>query len=705
MQRKLNSRLSNKLFFAVMGTALLLGLLLSIVQVMLDARNARMKLELDAQQILAMMREPATQAAYHHDRALAEQVVEGLFQHPAVFYSAISVPAEPPLASAFRNKQEFPYRSLVTSIFGQELSYTLELKGYPLQSMSADGNAQPAVFGNLEVSIDPSDAAVAFIERSRTVFVSGLIQAGLFGGVLYLIFQGLIARPMTTLLGSLEEIDPMRPAQNKLDAPHGHDDDELGAWVQKINDLFKAIEKYNSKRRVAEAHVERLSNYDMLTELPNRNLLLRRIEQSIQEANSQNDMFAVLYCALDDFKSVNLLHSYHAGDKLLLMMADRFRAELDPAHTVARVGGDVFAIILPGLKNHYQAADVAQRILDSVRRPFRLDSQTIKVSATIGITNYPHDAATAEQLLKNAENVMQLAKTQGGNRYQFYVANVDQKIRQTKVLEKQLASAVDDNQLELAFQPQVNLLTGEVRGVEALVRWRHPERGIVSPTEFIPLAERTGAIVAIGEWVLKTSCEALQKWHAQGYNHLTISVNISANQLHLSDIVNTIRSLLETTGVPPQYLVLELTETAIMNNVDLAIRLLRQIKQLGVQLAIDDFGTGYSSLAYLKKMPMDEIKIDRSFVQDMLEDPDNGTIVDAIIQLGHSLNLSVIAEGTETLDQIRYLQECECDVAQGYYYSQPMAEEAFLALLNNHRSQIKNATQRAAQTAQTLLNK
>lgn len=705
MQRKLNSRLSNKLFLAVMGTALLLGLLLSIVQVMLDARNARMKLEQDAQQILAMMQESATQAAYHRDRVLADQVVKGLFQNSAVFYAAISVPDEPPLASAFRDKQAIPFGSIVTSIFGQEISYTLELQGYPATPNTASGDVRPMLFGNLEVSIDPSDATVAFIERSRTVFASGLIQAGLFGSVLYLIFQGLIARPMTALLGSLEEIDPMRPTQNKLDPPPGHNDDELGAWVQKINDLFKAIEKYNSKRRVAEAHVERLSNYDMLTELPNRNMLLRRIEQSIQDANNQNDMFAVLYCALDDFKSVNLLHSYHAGDKLLLTLADRFRAELDPIHTVARVGGDVFAIILSGLKSHYQTADVAQRLLDSVRRPFRLDSHNIKVSATIGITIYPHDAATAEQLLKNAENVMQLAKTEGGNRYQFYVANVDQKIRQTKVLEKELASAVDDKQLELAYQPQVNLVTGDVRGVEALVRWRHPERGVVSPAEFIPLAERTGTIVAIGEWVLRESCEALRRWHDQGLDHLTISVNVSANQLHQSDIVNTVRQLLEATQVPAHALMVELTETAVMDNVDLAIRLLRQIKQLGVQLAIDDFGTGYSSLAYLKKMPMDEIKIDRSFVQDMLEDPDNGTIVDAIIQLGHSLNLSVIAEGTETLDQIRYLQECKCDAAQGYYFSQPVSEEAFLDLMRNQRAQIRNATQRAAQTAQPMANK
>ncbi|NPU93118.1 MAG: EAL domain-containing protein [Gammaproteobacteria bacterium] len=700
MQRKLNSRLSNKLFFAVMGTAMLLGLLLSVVQIMLDARTARKALEQSTQEILAMMREPATQAAFNLDRIMAQQVVEGLFQNQAVFYAAISIPGEPPLASAFRDKQRIRYRSLMNSIFGQDLSYSLELKGY-----SPTDNTSIVLYGNLEVSIDPSNAALDFLERSQNLFISGLLQAIFFGSVLYLIFQGLIARPMTTLLGSLEDIDPMRPSQSKLDAPLGHEDDELGAWVHKINDLFKAIEKYNSKRRVAEAHVERLSNYDMLTELPNRNMLLRRIESSIQDANNQNDMFAVLYCALDDFKSVNLLHSYHAGDKLLLMMADRFRSELDPAQTVARVGGDVFAIVLPGLISHYQAADVAQRILDNVRRPFRLDNNTIKVSATIGITMYPHDAATAEQLLKNAENVMQLAKSEGGNRYQFYVANVDQKIRAAKVLEKQLATAVDDGQLELVFQPQVNLLTGEVRGAEALVRWHHPERGLVPPNEFIPLAERTGAIVAIGEWVLQTSCQYLRKWHGLGITHLTISVNVSPVQLHQSDIVNSVRAALEASAVPPHYLVLELTETAVMDNVDSAIRLLKQIKALGVQLAIDDFGTGYSSLSYLKKMPMDEIKIDRTFVQDMLEDPDNGTIVDAIIQLGHSLNLSVIAEGTETLDQIRYLQECECDMAQGYYYSQPLSEAAFIALLQEQRGQIRNATQRAAQSAQTLLNK
>lgn len=685
MQGKLNSRLSNKLFYAVMGTALLIGLLLSIVQIMLDARQARSELENEARNIIAMMKEPAAQAVARDDRQLAAEVVQGLFRNGAVFYAAVtSSPGsgdEPQaLALARREKHQFPYRTWIAPVFGEELSYSLEL---------TDNQS-----GYLEVSVDPSGAAHAFVQRSKTHILSGVIQAIGFGTVLYLIFQGLIARPMTSLLTSLEEIDPMRPSQNQLDAPRGHEDDELGAWVHKINDLFKAIEKYNSKRRVAEAHVERLSNYDMLTELPNRNLLLRRIEQSIVHAGNQHEVFAVLYCALDDFKSVNLLHSYHSGDKVLLTLADRFRGELDPTYTIARVGGDVFAMVLPGLDNLYQAADCAQQVLDCVRRPLQLDNHNISLSATIGITVYPNDATSADQLLKNAENVMQLAKSQGGNNYQFYVANVDQRIRERKVLERQLATAVQDNQLELVFQPQINLVTGDIRGAEALVRWHHPERGLISPAEFIPMAERTGAIVNIGEWVLNACCHSLKRWHEAGFHNQTVSVNVSAVQLHQSDLVSTVRKCVESSGIDPRFLVLEITETAVMENVDHAIKLLKLMKEIGVQLGVDDFGTGYSSLSYLKKMPMDEIKIDRSFVFDMLEDPDNGTIVDAVIQLGHSLGLSVIAEGTETPEQIKYLQECECDVAQGFFYSQPISEDAFLTFLSQKHAQIRQATRR-----------
>ena len=696
MQRKLTSRLSNKLFLAVMGTALLLGLLLSLSQILLDARNMRAELQHNAQQILTMMQEPATQAAIQQDRLLADRVVESMLRHPAVSQAAVMSEGTL-LASASREPQASGFRTQVAALFGENLHYSLEL--------IKPAATQPQAVGQLDIRMDPADAAMMFTERSSTIFVSGTIQAGLFGGVLYLIFQWLVRRPMRSLLHSLESIDPMHPAQHKLDPPRGHEDDEMGIWVQKINDLFRAIENFNSKRRVAEAHVERLSNYDRLTELPNRNLLLRHIEQCIRVANQQKDMFAIQLCALDDFKSVNLLHSYHAGDRLLLAVADRLRKALDAPCTVARVDGDMFAIIQPGIESQFQAANLAQQILDNVRQPFFFNNQSIRVSATIGIAFYPNDGNTPEQLLANASNVMSLAKAHGGNCYQFYVANLDQEIRQSKVLEKQLASAVEGNQLELTYQPQINLLTGDVRGAEVLVRWRHPQQGLVPPAEFIHLAERSNMIAVIGEWVLRNACEALQRWHANGFNHLTLSVNLSPHQLHQSDIISTLQQLLEYTGVPPQHLVLELTETAIMSNVDLAIRLLRQIKQLGVQLAIDDFGTGYSSLAYLKKMPMNEIKIDRSFVHDMLEDPDNGTIVDAIIQLGHSLNLSVIAEGTETLDQIRYLQECECDLAQGYYYSQPLNEEAFLALLHEQRDQIRNATRRTAQSSKPLLNK
>ncbi len=677
-----NSRLSNKLFFAAMGTALLIGLLLSLVQIALDARQARLQLAIEAHQVVAIVQESATQAALQLDHSLAEQVVEGLFRHNSIFYAAISVPGQPPLASAFRNKHEIPYRAVISRVLGLEYSLTEALM---TKTSKTAGSTKVRHIGNIEVSLDPSNAANAFIQRCKTTLASGLAQAIVFGFVLYLIFRHLVARPMTSLLTELGEIDPLQPSKRMLSAPKGHEEDELGAWVHKINGLFKAIARFNSRRRLAEAHVERLSNYDMLTELPNRSLLIRRIEQTIQESSERNTLFAVIFCALDDFKSVNLLHSYHTGDQLLLNLTERFRSELHPDYTIARVGGDVFAMIIPNLRNDLEAADVAQRILDTIRNPFWVENHNLSLSATIGITLYPNDGNQAEQLLKNAENVMQLAKSQGGNNYQFYVANIDQKIREAKALEKQLYDAVEKNQLELVFQPQINLVSGEVKGAEALVRWHHPELGLIYPDKFIPLAERTGAIVGIGQWVFIEACNTLKKWHQAGYQHLTMSINVSAVQLHQATLVENIMATLNESRVPPRQIILEITETVVMGNVDLAIRLLNQIKKVGVQLAIDDFGTGYSSLSYLKKLPMDELKIDQAFVHDMLEDSDNGTIVDAIIQLGHSLGLTVVAEGTQSPNQVTYLQKCHCDIAQGYLYSHPISSNKFLKLLKRER--------------------
>jgi len=631
MNYQLFNRLSNRLFFAVLTTALLVGLAISCVQILLDVQSAQENLEKQAHQLLAMMKEPATQSAYNLDRAMAEQVIEGLFQNEAIFYAAIKTETEPSLATNKKPLKNFKYRDLSNFLFGQSLYFSLPLEGTIKTRMSDRTKyfTATAHYGVLEINIDPSYATQALTERGFQIIYSGLLQSMLFGLVLYLIFHGMITRPMAKMTKSLESIDPLQPSRVQLEAPKGHESDEMGTWVNKINGLFSSIESHNNQRRVAEAHVERLSNYDMLTELPNRMLLNKRIEESILEADEQNAIFAVLWCALDDFNSVNLLHSYNAGDRLLLSLSERLQNEMQSIQTISRIGGDVFSLVLPITNTHLDAAKSAQRVLELIRRPFQIDEIQLSITSSIGISVYPHDGSTSDELLKHAENVMQLAKAQGGNRYQFFVESVDEKIKETKRLEKSLSAALNEDQFSLLFQPQIDLTDMKISGAEALVRWHHPEKGLVSPDEFIPLAENNQTIIAIGKWIIDESCRALSLWHNAGFSHLTISINVSAIQLHQSNLIRVLKDAIKKYQLNPHTIILEITETAVMSNLDAAVRMLKHIKQIGIQIAIDDFGTGYASLNHLKRLPFDKVKVDKTFIEDMLDSPENATIVGA----------------------------------------------------------------------------
>ncbi|PCJ43191.1 MAG: GGDEF-domain containing protein [Moraxellaceae bacterium] len=677
------NRLSNRLFFVVLSTALAMGLLISSIQIFLDVRYAQEDIKKQAHQLLAMMKDPATQSAYNIDRSMAEQVVEGLFQNEAVFYAAIKTEIEPSLASNKRPLKEFKYRELSNMIFGQSLYFSLPLNGTIKTRLSnrADYFTATAHYGVLEINIDPAYATQALTEQASQIIYSGILQSTSFGIVLTLIFHVMITLPMTRMTKSLESIDPLRPSSVQLEAPKGHKSDEMGLWINKINELFAAIESNSNKRQAAEAHVERLSHYDVLTELPNRVLLNKRIEQTIVDADQQNEIFSILWCGLDDFNSVNMLHSYNAGNHLLLSLSERLQQEMQTIQTISRVGGDIFALVLPNISSHLDAAKIAQRVLEVVRSPFQIDDTPVSITASIGISVYPHDGTTPDELLKHAENVVQLAKAQGGNRYQFFVESIDQKIKDTKRLEKSLSVALEQNQFSLLFQPQMNLKTMHISGVEALVRWHHPEHGLVPPADFIPLAENNQSIIAIGKWIIDESCKALSLWHEAGHPQLTMSINVSATQLHQSNLIPVIKKTLQKYNLNPNKIILEITETAVMSNLEAAIKMLKHIKKLGIQIAIDDFGTGYASLNHLKRLPFDKVKVDKTFIDDMLDSPENATIVGAIIKLGHNLNMEVIAEGTETLEQIDFLKKAHCDYAQGYYYSRPVNKNEILSMM------------------------
>lgn len=426
-----------------------------------------------------------------------------------------------------------------------------------------------------------------------------------------------------------------------------------------------------------------MAQYDFLTGLPNRQKLQEQLDKILTDAGRRRRQrrVAVLCVGLDDFKSVNEQFTYQAGDKLLLALADRLRAHSGRLGALARLGGDQFALVQADIDQPYEAAELAQSILDDLEAEFALDHEGIRLRATIGITLFPEDGDSTEKLLQKAEQTMTLAKTRSRNRYQFYIASVDSEMRRRRELEKDLREALGRNQFHLVYQPQISYRDNRVVGVEALLRWQHPEHGLVPPDLFIPLAEQNGTIIPIGEWVLDQACRQLREWHDLGFTDLRMAVNLSTVQLHHTELPRVVNNLMQIYRLPPRSLELEVTETGQMEDISTAAQHLLSLRRSGALIAIDDFGTGYSSLSYLKSLPLDKIKIDKSFVQDLLDDDDDATIVRAIIQLGKSLGMQVIAEGVETAEQEAYIISEGCHEGQGYHYSKPLQARELAAFL------------------------
>jgi diguanylate cyclase (GGDEF)-like protein/PAS domain S-box-containing protein len=430
-----------------------------------------------------------------------------------------------------------------------------------------------------------------------------------------------------------------------------------------------------------EERLHRLAYYDALTELPNRILFNDRLNQAIARASRNNQMVAVMLLDLDRFKIINDTLGHLAGDTLLTDVARRIGNCMRESDTVARLGGDEFIVVLPDLDNINHATLVAQKIIDILSHPFTLENQEVFITASIGISFYPSSGDNAEMLVKTADIAMYHAKEQGRNNYQFYRSSASDETSALFALEHSLRRALERNELSLHYQPQIDIETNAITGMEALLRWQHPERGMIPPLEFIPLAEETGLIIPIGEWVLRSACAQNKEWQDAGLPPVRIAVNLSVRQLKQKNLVARIEEILAETGLDPQWLELELTESMIMNNSENSIQQLTEIKALGIELAIDDFGTGYSSLSYLKRFPIDRVKIDQSFVQGVCCDPDDAAISQAIIALATILKLKVTAEGVETQDQLSFLREHQCCDAQGYLFSRPLPVEAMTRML------------------------
>ncbi|MBI5612435.1 MAG: PAS domain S-box protein [Gammaproteobacteria bacterium] len=453
--------------------------------------------------------------------------------------------------------------------------------------------------------------------------------------------------------------------------------------------VFVAIVQDITERKHAEERLSYLAYYDTLTGLPNRQLLRDRLRQTMFEADRSGRVAAVMLLDLDRFKFINDTLGHEAGDTLLKGVAERLTACVRHGDTVARLGGDEFTVVLANVARVDDVAFVTQKILGSFVQPFTIAGRELFVSPSIGITLYPHDDRDIDNLLKNADAAMYHAKESGRNTFQFFTAELNARAAERLELETALRHALERHEFLLHYQPLMDLKTGRLKGVEALLRWRHPQRGLVPPLDFIPLAEETGLIVPIGEWVLRTACAQAKAWHDAGFCGLHMAVNISGRQFQQQNLAVLVGAVLAETGLEPQCFNLELTESVLMRNVDAAIAVMGVLDAAGVGFSIDDFGTGYSSLSYLKRFPIDVLKIDRSFVRDITTDPDDAAIVTAIMALARTLDIEVVAEGVETEEQLAFLRARGCDVMQGYYFSKPVDAAALTALLKKTTKQGK----------------
>jgi len=565
-------------------------------------------------------------------------------------------------AAAGRTASELTHRDRF-SAFEQVIEDRDVLSTY-ISLRSSPANPVAAVF---EIYSD----VTPFVQRIEQTQVS--VSAAVLA-VLLLLYAALYAVVRHAERILQRQYAEREAAQAALEAAH----DTL---EQRVEERTAALEAEVRDRRLAEARASYLAHHDELTGLPNRALFMDRLQQAIARAGRIGHSVAVLFLDLDRFKNINDSLGHATGDEMLKMVGALCAKDLREADTVARLGGDEFIVCLGDVGSAEEAGSVARRLLADITRGFEIGGHKLHANASIGISLYPADGADAETLIRNADTAMYHAKGDGRGTFHFFRPQMTERVKGRLALELGLRRALERKEFVLHFQPIVQLGSGKLVGAEALVRWNHPERGLVSPAEFIPVAEDIGLIVPIGEWVLQEACARAATWPKTGNGPLFVAVNLSARQFHEGSLVSVVGNALAQSGLPASQLELEITESVLMQQTEASIRMLRDFEALGVKLAIDDFGTGYSSLGYLKRFPVSTLKIDRSFLRDVSRDDDDRAIVTAIMAMARSLGLTVTAEGVERTEQAAFLRELGCEQVQGYLYARPGPAEEFERLL------------------------
>lgn len=560
------------------------------------------------------------------------------------------------------------------------------------ETIGRDDNFLGVVY--LKISMTP------FKDKIKTFALSSVIILMILSVMVYVVAFRL-QKNISGRLVELEQLsrDVSSSGNYSIRVP-SYGQDEIGSLARSFNLMLETIEENQLERNKANEalHLNRrrleravkdlqyLANYDSLTQLPNRALCMDRIKYALKSATRNKTLVAVLFLDLDHFKDVNDSLGHAVGDQLLKATSQRLLDKLRAEDTLARLGGDEFVIILNNLKNNESAIVLVEKIVTSFEAPFKLSSYEINTTVSIGLCMYPEDGTNVDSLMKAADAAMYKAKSAGRNTYEFYQQDLNQIANRRHQIANELRGAIKNNELTLAFQPQLNLPQNRIIGAEVLVRWTNPVLGPIGPAEFIPIAETTGLIKEISDWVLENACKVLANFLKDDIE-IRLAVNLSAIQFKQADLAKQIANTLQRHKIPPRCLEVEITESMLMRDVGKAIDILEKIKEMNIRIAIDDFGTGYSSLSYLRRFPLDALKIDRSFIDELVVDADDTAITLAIISMAKSLRLEVIAEGVETKQQLEFLKQNNCDDIQGYYFSRPIPESEFKTFLCNHRAE------------------
>ena len=572
-----------------------------------------------------------------------------------------------------------------------------------MDPVTAVGVARRAPVRVLLVEDNPGDARLVEILLSGTGQDFDVKHVGTLGDALDELDQpfGVVLLDLSLPdSAGLQTVERMRRAAPELPLVvlSGRDDEEIALQAlqggaedylvkgQGDGDLISRSIRYSIERKIAEEKLARLAQFDPLTGLANRALFHDRLEHAVARVERHGGMLALLFLDLDRFKAVNDTVGHIGGDALLTQVARRIDARVRESDTVARLGGDEFAIIIEDLDEAREAARVAEDLIDIISEPFVVNGHEIPIGVSIGIAVSP--PSMGDRLLKDADAAMYRAKGEGGSDHQFYTEEMNVQASERLMLERDLRHALDREEFLLYYQPQVDLATGDIVGAEALLRWHNHERGLVSPSDFIPVLEESGLIIPVGAWVLEEACRQANSWHDSGLAPVTVAVNLSARQLDRGSLIYAVARAVEESGLDPGYLELEITESLLVRHSEAGLRSVELIKKAvnGLKISIDDFGTGYSSLYRLKTLPIDRLKIDRSFIRGVTTDPEDTAITATVISLAHELHLQVTAEGVETAEQLAFLRERGCDEAQGFYFSRPLPAHEFVRLLDGTRN-------------------